>query len=310
MNAAKEIKKTPSTIKTVTIKKYYESLLKSNINVFQDNDDYFWVKYEKYSVVRFPEFNVQQPTTDEIKKVFKELKCYLLNYTIETNDPNNSNSILYNCRDKDYSLEKLSRSVRRNIRLAQRRLRYDFAEWDEILNGGLKAFADTRKRVGLSDGTERNFINRFTQFSKNEAHKFVATWLDEEIIGFMTLIIIDDFVIIQGTFSTDEHRSLRPNNVMVDFVLNYFLVDRNYSNVCYGLSSIQEDTGKEGLHYFKVKVGFDAVPVERVFILHPAIRPFKGAISLLLHLVLLMMPKNRILRKAAGIMDLIKTQKN
>lgn len=295
---------------SVKVEEYYQSLLKAGENVFKENEEYFWIKHEDFSAVRFPEFNLSKPDEKELKKVFKELKCYLLNYTFKPSAESEAESFLYNCDDKEYSIEKLSRSVRRNIRLAQRRLNYGFAEWDDILKHGLKAFADTRTRVGLSDGNEKTFITRFTKFAKNPAHKAAAAWLDDELVGFMSLIVVDNYVIIQGTFSTDEHRNLRPNNVMADFVLNYYLCENNFELVCYGLSSIQEDTGKEGLHYFKIKVGFDAIPVQRVFILHPNIAPFKSIIRFVLHLLLLVLPKNRKLKKAAGIMELIKSHKN
>ena len=120
----------------------------------------------------------------------------------------------------------------------------------------------------------------------------------------MSLIVVDDFVIIQGSFSTNEHRKFCPNNGLADFVLNYYLRQKEFKLVCYGLSSIQENTGKEGLHSYKVRIGFEAIPVKRVFIFHPLIFPFKGIIKFILHNLLLLFPHNRTIRKASGILDL------
>ena len=43
----------------------------------------------------------------------------------------------------------------------------------------------------------------FRKFSLNPGHKALAAKLNGEIIAFMSLIVVKDFVIIQGSFSTD-----------------------------------------------------------------------------------------------------------
>ena len=98
-----------------------------------------------------------------------------------------------------------------------------------------------------------------------------------------------------------EHRRLCPNNALSDFLLNYFLIKNNYNNVCYGLSSIQEEAITEGLHNYKVRVGFEAIKVNRMFLIHPYVLPFKELLALILKLSLKVFPKNRQLKKANGI---------
>ncbi len=122
----------------------------------------------------------------------------------------------------------------------------------------------------------------------------------------MSLIVIEDYVIIQGSFSTDEHRKFCPNNTLADFVLNYFLKEGQCNVVSYGLSSIQEDSGSEGLHNYKVRVGFQPINVDRSFVLHSYISPVKKQIGLLLSILLKIFPKNRKLKKAQGIFNKIR----
>lgn len=292
----------PDSTLQISMKKYFSEVRESGIDAVEGDKNYLWIKFEGLSAIRFPEFNTSKPTKEEIRRVFKELKCLLLNYTLLPEN-NYTNSTLYNCTNNDYDLQHLSKNARRDIRIAQRNLQFGFAHWNEIIDCGLKAFADTRKRVGLSDGNEKSFRRRFTRFRKNPAHRAVAAWLDKEIIAFMSLIVMEDFVVIQGSFSTDDHKKFCPNNGLVDFVNNYFLKVKGFSTVCYGLSSVQENTGKEGLRSYKVRVGFEAIPVQRVFILHPLIAPFKGVIRLLLRLLKYLLSENRAIRKASGILE-------
>ncbi len=292
----------PESTLQISMKEYTSKVRESGIDAVEGDNDYLWIKYEGLSAIRFPEFKTSKPTKEEIQRVFRELKCLLINYTLLPEN-NYANSTLFNCRKNDYYLQHLSKNARRDIRIAQRNLQFGFAHWNEILDCGLKAFADTRKRVRLSDYDEKSFKRRFTQCRKNSAHRAVAAWFDKEIIAFMSLIVIQDFVVIQGSFSTDDHKKFCPNNGLVDFVNNYFLKVKGFSTVCYGLSSVQENTGKEGLHLYKVRVGFEAIPVQRVFILHPLITPFKGIIRLLLRLLKYLLPENRAIKKASGILE-------
>ncbi|MCH7963564.1 MAG: hypothetical protein IH852_06455 [Bacteroidetes bacterium] len=292
----------PESTLQISMKEYSSNVRESGIDAVEGDNDYLWIKFEGLSAIRFPEFNTSKPTKEEIRRVFRELKCLLLNYTLLPEN-NYANSTLYNCIDNDYGLQHLSKNARRDIRIAQRNLQFGFAHWNEILDCGLKAFADTRKRVGLSDCSEKSFRSRFTRFRKNPAHRAVAAWLDKEIIAFMSLIVLEDFVVIQGSFSTDDQKKICPNNGLVDFVNNYFLKVNGFSIVCYGLSSVQENTGKEGLHSYKVRVGFEAIPVQRVFVLHPLIVPFKEIIRLLLRLLKYLLPENRAIKKASGILE-------
>ena len=292
----------PESTLQISMKEYSSNVRESGIDAVEGDNDYLWIKFEGLSAIRFPEFNTSKPTKEEIRRVFRELKCLLLNYTLLPEN-NYANSTLYSCIDTDYGLPHLSTNARRDIRIAQRHLQFGFAHWNEILDCGLKAFADTRKRVGLSDCSEKSFRSRFTRFRKNPAHRAVAAWLDKEIIAFMSLIVLEDFVVIQGSFSTDDQKKICPNNGLVDFVNNYFLKVNGFSIVCYGLSSVQENTGKEGLHSYKVRVGFEAIPVQRVFVLHPLIVPFKEIIRLLLRLLKYLLPENRAIKKASGILE-------
>ena len=288
------------------IEDYYDNFLKNTkINVTEGEGNYFWIKYEGLSAVRFPEFIVNPPSKNEIKRVFKKLKSLLLSYTILPKTTDDANAFLYNCTNNNYNIEDLIKNVRRDIRISQRHLDFEFTDWDDLLSNGFKAFSDTRSRVGLSDGTEKNFKNRFSEFSQNPSHKVVAAKLENEMVAFMSLIVLDDFVIIQGSFSTSEHRKFCPNNGLADFVLNYYLRQKEFKLVCYGLSSIQENTGKEGLHSYKVRIGFEAIPVKRVFIFNPFVSPFKFVIKSSLYILLLIFPHNRPIRKASGIIKLL-----
>jgi hypothetical protein len=66
---------------------------------------------------------------------------------------------------------------------------------------------------------------------------------------------------------------------------------------------VQEDSNAAGLHHFKLKVGFEALPVHRAFVPHPLLRPLVGQASLeAMRFLLRRQPGNRWLKKASGVM--------
>jgi hypothetical protein len=296
-------------MQSISLNDYYANLKLSRIPALRGDGNYLWIKHESFSAIRFPEFNTSVPSESELKKVFQKFNCLLISFCNHQNDEQKDNATLYNCCDKNYNHNNLSKNVIRDIRIGRKNLSICFVDWPEILEYGFKAFQDTRTRVGLSDGNKKNFETRFRNFAMNEGHKALAAKLNGEIVAFMSLIIVENFVIIQGSFSTDEHRRLCPNNALTDFLLNYFLKDGNYDKISYGLSSIQEDASTEGLHNYKIRVGFEAINIQRVFLLHPYVAPFRSLVKILLKILLLIFPKNRVIRKASGLFQYLNKTK-
>jgi hypothetical protein len=132
----------------------------------------------------------------------------------------------------------------------------------------------------------------------------MGAWCNDTLVAFMSLIVVDDWVEIQGLFSANQQLGLRPNDGLFAYALDYFLIQGHFDTVSYGLSSSQQVSNAAGLHRFKRKIGFQAEPVHRVFAVHPLIRPLVNPLSLaVLELLQKVNPKDRRIRKATGMLD-------
>lgn len=151
---------------------------------------------------------------------------------------------------------------------------------DELLVHGMQAFCDTRRRVGLSDGTPEEFYWRFTLWVKCPGHVFVGVRKNRKLATFLSITEVDDWVEIEGCFSMNKFLNLSPNDTLMFAALSHYLVQKKVRLVSYGLSSIQEESKGKGLHFYKVKVGIKAVSVHRVFVFNPLLRPFANRITL------------------------------
>lgn len=260
----------------------------------------YWTSAQPLTLARLPKFELAPPSPGEIRQLFTRHRAALVSYVTEPDATHPANTWLYVCRNRAYEAATLDEPTRRNIRRAERELRFELLDWPVLRQHGLAAFRDSRLRNGLSDGTEAYYARRFEEFCRSRAHHVLGAWKGETLVAFMTMVTVDDWVEISG-FSRTDTLSLRPNNGLIHRILTHFLRERGASLVTYGLSSVQDESRAEGLHQFKLKTGFEALPVHRAFVVHPLLRPLanRGTLALA-RLVLRRAPANPRLKKMVG----------
>jgi hypothetical protein len=264
-----------------------------------------WARYDSAAMIRLPMFHFSPVSGREIRQVLWQGPSTLVSYLMAPNEDYPVNAWLYVCRDQSYSLDRLSKEARRDARRAERRLRIEPIEWRTLLDHGLAAYSDTFARTGFVDGTSKQFRQHIQNFSRNPAHYALGAWKDDTLVAFMTLVVVDDWVEIVGSYSRTADRETCPNNGLAHQVLSYFLAERGFRTVSYGINSIEEGSHTTGLHFYKTKVGFEAHPVHRVFFLHPFLRPMANRVTLwAVNMALRLKRGNRRLNKAHAILAL------
>jgi hypothetical protein len=283
---------------------YQEGLMKAGLKCYRGPSDDLWLAHEGGTMMRIPTFRVNPPSAPEFSTLFWGFRTPAISYIIEPDDTHQENTWLYICRKGDYGLGKLTSAARRNVKRAQKNLRFEPVSWDLLLEYGATAYCDTRSRVGLSDGTLEGFQAHFSRLSRIPGHRIMGAWYSDALVAFTSLIVVDDWVEIQGLFSANEQLDLRPNDGLFAYILDYFLIQGHFDTVSYGLSSSQQVSNAAGLHRFKRKIGFQAQPVHRVFAVHPLIRPLVNPLSLAtLEALQRVNPKDRRIKKATGMLD-------
>ncbi|MGZ3598558.1 MAG: hypothetical protein ACXWQR_13985 [Ktedonobacterales bacterium] len=193
-------------------------------------------------------------------------------YLVQPDASHPANAWLYLCTDQSYALEKLSPVMRRNVRRGLSELTIASLTPEQLLAHGAPAFCETRRRVGLRDGTPEVFRSRFVPHATLPGRLLLAAWRGDNVAAFLEITEVDDWAEIE-CFSMDAFLQYRPNDTLLYSALHHYLVERRSRVVSYGLSSIHSESNASGLHRFKTKVGFQAIPVHRAFVLHPLLRP-------------------------------------
>lgn len=294
----------------VSLDDYGIALRKGGTAVLPGAPGTIWTRYETAAMVRVPTFHKEPVSQQDARQLLRKGRAGLMSFILEPDENHPPNAWLYVCRDRSYTLDNLPNEVRRHVRRAQGSLRIEPLEWEILLKYGFGAYSDTRARLGLSDGSFAHFRQRFDAFSSLPGHYTVGAWKGETLAAFVTLVVVDDWVVMEGSFSTTADLAQRPNNGLAHYVLDHFLVKQGVETVCFGTSSIQESSQKSGLHDYKLRIGFEAKPVHRAFIVQPALRPLANRITLwAMKTALRLKPGDRRISKAVGILSYMLSQK-
>lgn len=288
------------------LSQYAVDLSGIGVRVFPGDSGSFWTSYESGTLMRLPTFQVGPVASGEVARVLRTAKKAVASYLVEPDAKHPANAFLYVCADPEYSLEKLPSAMRRNVRRGLKELTIAPFGADDLLRHGLEAFCDTRRRTGVSDGTPEGFRAYFAARSQMPEVSYLGAWKGDELAAFLTVVRVDDWAEL-GCFSRDAFLQYRPNDTLMYSALARYLGEERCRLVSYGLSSIQAESNAAGLHRFKLKVGFEARPVHRAFVVHPALRPVANRVTLAaahggVKAALRLRPGDRRLKKAGGML--------
>lgn len=294
----------PATSAPASLSHYAQALAKNGQRSLPGTGDSLWLRSETLAMIRFPTFKMARPSLAEIRHVLWKAPAAVVSYVVDPDEHHPANTLLYVCQNQSYDIEKLSKPARRDVRRALRNLEIGAVDWRVVLDKGTRAFSDTVTRLGLSNNSPKDFRRRYGQFSRNPYHKVVGAWKEDSLVAFMTLIVVGDWVEIEGSFFSDAYKRFCPSNGLVHYVLDYYLAQCKFKTVSYGMRSVQEGDEKSGLHAYKTKVGFEARPAHRVFVVHPLLRLVVNRLMLKgINAALRVRPGDRRLRKAAGMLS-------
>ena len=269
-----------STPSGSTLLEYVDDLRASGVRVAPGSDGTYWAASDNRVVWRLPTFCVDPPRPSEVDRALRVTGALIASYLTEPDHQHPANAWLYLCADQDYTLGMRAPAMRRNVRRAMRELTIAPVSTTELLAHGMSAFCDTRRRTGLDDGTARGFRRYLSYGGPGDcaARTYLGAWKDGELAAFVSVLHVDDWAEL-GCFSMDSMLRHRPNDALLYVALSHYLAERHCRVVSFGLSSIQACSNAAGLHRFKRKVGFDARPVRRAFVLHPSLRPFANRVT-------------------------------
>ena len=257
----------------VALADYASGAAAAGARTFPGSASTWWVEYKPGSIMRLPLHVLHHPPPSELTRLFWVRFAPLVTFLAEPDAQAPADSVHYVCRDNQYSLQKLEHAAQTNIRRGLRELRIEFLTHAQLLQHGGQAFIDTHRRFDPETGTAAEFERQYTGQVSAPGNVFIGAWKNDILAAFLYLLVVDDWVLVNGRCARHDCLNLRPNETLLFAALFHFLVEKKVRLVSAGTASIAAEADTPGLHRFKLKMGFEALPVRRVFILHPSLRP-------------------------------------
>jgi hypothetical protein len=227
----------------------------------------------------------------------------VLSYVLDVGPDHPANAYLYACVDREFELKRLASSMQRAVRKGNRELALGPISLEQVFAYGEKAFCDMHRRNGIWGADAQQFHRQFRERPVSEGHVYFGAWKGNDLAAFFSVVEVEDWCEIDCSYSRDEYLPQHSNDALMYHVLYHYMRERGFRIVSFGFSSV-ERTGREaGLHRFKTKVGFSAIPVHRRFAVHPLLSPLVNRATLAaVNLSLRALPRNRVLKKASGLL--------
>lgn len=144
---------------------------------------------------------------------------------------------------------------------------------EQIEDMAYRVYRDNVQRLGLFR-TEKQIRLRWQTWTRSlkstDCAEFWGAWTGEELVAFSVVVWTPWGVEIVLQRSLASALRLYPNNALV-YTIAQDVFARGAALLSFGLQSFAG--GRDGLHHFKVNMGFQAVPLVEHYTWHPIVRP-------------------------------------
>jgi hypothetical protein len=265
-----------------------------------------WIPGVKAELLRIPVTDTGPVDRATSRRLLKAPGIWILSYMREPSEASPANCFNYLCRDRDYHVDNLSSSARRDIRRGLRNFSVRISTWDELLEHGMPAYVDTDLRHGHATPSPDSLKNLADIERDCPFIDVWGAWIEGRLSAWIKVLHVDDWAFITTACSVRQDLRLCPNNALAYEATRHYL-SAGCSSVSYGISSLQETSNILPLHRFKVRMGYQAVPQVRTFLPHPLLSAWLRSplCSRALDYLASRFPGKVVLSKMAGLASLL-----
>lgn len=266
-----------------------------------------WLQGARGELIRLPLECLEPVDPAQLRQLLRHRGAWVVSYNLAADEDHLANCFDYICRDPNYSIEKLHAYARRDIRRGFRSFTVRLCTWDEFEEKGFAAQADTDTRHGYTSSSPQGLRQMAQQQRGTPFFEIWGAWDGDKLAAWIQVVKIDNWAMINVARSCTKALRLCPNNALLYAVTKRILVEEKRQYITYGLSSSQVNVSQLPMHKYKIRMGYEAVPLHRAFVAHPLLRPLLSAqaTSWMWEKAATLMPQFAILRKVAGMSRLL-----
>jgi hypothetical protein len=262
-----------------------------------------WRNCARVELLRLPLMSTRPVSRATLAELMKVRGIWVLDYLLEPSDSHPANAILYLCRDPNYDLSRLSKNGRKAIRRGLNNVTVRRVSWAELAEKGFPASVETDLRHGYKKPSEAGFRDMLELRKDTPFHEAWGAWQGDELISWLTLIKVDNWITFEQSPSRDAALRNYANNALRYETLRHLLTVEKRDVVVTGLSTIQPGLDPRRAYIYNTRMGFEAIPVHRVLAmpgwLHAFVanRPSAWCLAAMARF----MPQSHMLQKVSGL---------
>ncbi|MGH7907374.1 MAG: hypothetical protein ACREP6_12185 [Candidatus Binataceae bacterium] len=242
--------------------------------------------------------HIFDPSTDELMKVLMTGPALAVRYSgFPGHD--SPDGALYICSDTDYGLSSLSANARSHTRRGLRRCAVEELDFRYLARHGHALTQETNLRqTGKFSSTTQEQWERYCRLaSSTEGFEAWGAFVDLRLAAFVVAILVEGCFYIHLQKSCTELHKHYPNNALLFTVVKSAIIR---PEVDYILHSGTPLTINEGLHHFKLSMGFRLRPYKEQIIFNPLVRPIiNRPVSMMVDRLARRYPRNPFWRQAS-----------
>ena len=231
----------------------------------------FWHNVEGRLYMSLPYHLVFDPDPDELERMLRSARGLGVRYP-SNHRPGLARG-LYVCRDRDYAISSVNTRLRSRVRRGLERCETRAVDPAELLDRGLRLNLDTMKRQGRYDpefGEPRRWRRLVRAIQQSPCVSSVGAFVDGDLAAYMIVCREDGWFHILHQMSRQNLLKHRPNHALTFSVTRQEMRNPETHTVCYGAMSLAP---AEGLHEYKLRLGYEVAPHASVIQLHPLFAP-------------------------------------
>lgn len=232
-----------------------------------------WAPGAQAELSRLPMEQTAPPSPAEVRQVLATRGIWIASYLLEPTPAAPANCIHYLCRDSNYHWDSLSKNGRKAIRRGLRESQVRLCSWDEFAAKGYDAYCETDIRHGYRQPSRESF-ETFVNLRRDQRFYDVwSAWKGEDMVSWLCVLKADDWALFEASPSRNAALEIFANNAMRYEAMRQYLINEKRRAVLTGLSSLNPNTDPRPIWKFNTRMGFEALPVRRIFKLHTMLKP-------------------------------------
>lgn len=211
---------------------------------------------------------------------------------------------MYVCRTRPYDLRTVHHGMRSKVHKGMNDCSVRRVEEAELQSQGLRLNLDTMSRQGRYDpefGDPRRWARLVKAVYSCRGMDVVGAFIDDQLGAYAITCRDDRWLHVLYKMSRLELLEHGPNQVLDFTIARDGMVNPGLDAVCLGWTPLLYI---DGLHHYKERLGYECVPENFVFRIHPALAPLLTSVmaARVANFATRIMPRNETLKIVSEVM--------